>query len=132
MSRNRYEELERAAVLDPDEDENEQQPPLRRSSAERLGRLSVPFVRVPVSWFDGSDPRPYPLIGERGRLFLLLLHLSRWGKRSVALTSAVAAQIGQSRKERSRHLKRLETEGWVNITRQGRKAIVVRPIALAG
>ena len=107
------------------------QPPAKPRTA-RLRRLPVWFVRVPVSWFDGSDPRPFPFVGERGRLFLFLLHLSRWGQRPVTLTSAVAAPIGQSRQTRSRYLRQLEAEGWVHVVRDGHKTAVVRPIVLAG
>lgn len=106
--------------------------PSPKPTAPRLRRLPVWFVRIPVSWFNGSDPRPYPFEGERGRLFLFLLHLSRWGQRPVTLTSAVTAQLGQSRWDRSRHLKRLEADGWVHVVREGHKAMVVRPIVLAG
>jgi hypothetical protein len=89
MPRNQYEELERAAVLEADEDELEpwclaDRKRLKRSTAERLDRLPTAFVRVPVSWFT-TDLRACPF-GQRERLFLLLLHLSRWGQRPVPLT----------------------------------------------
>jgi hypothetical protein len=96
----------------------------------RLRRLTEPFVQVPLSWFT-TDPRPCPF-GQRERLLLLLLHLSRWGQRPVTLTSAVAQQIGLSRKERRRHLAQLEADGWVRVTRNGHKALVVCPIIIAG
>lgn len=134
MPRNQYEDLERQ-ILDPDDDEDEgeqeQARPVERANRQ-MRRLPVWFVRVPVSWFDGSDPRPYPFDGERGRLFLFLLHLSRWGQRPVTLTSAVTAQLGQPRWNKSRHLKRLEADGWVHVARDGHKAVVVRPIVRAG
>lgn len=107
------------------------QPQPMRPPSQRMRPLSMPFVRVPVSWFT-TDPRPYPFTGHRGRLLLLLLHLSRWGQRPVVLTSAVVEQIGLSRKERWRHLERLEADRWISIKRAGNKAAVVRPIIIAG
>lgn len=93
-------------------------------------RLPAPFVRIPTSWFT-TDPRPSPF-GQRERLFLLLLHLSRWGQRRVVLTTAVAEQIGLSRNARWRQLERLESDGWVRIERHGGKAVAVHPIVIAG
>jgi hypothetical protein len=134
MPRNQYDELECAAVLEVDEAEQEQSRPADRKrlnrSAERLGRLPTAFVRVPVSWFT-TDHRPCPF-GPQERLFLLLLHLSRWGQKPVTLTSAVTRQIGLSRQQRLQILKRLEAEGWVRITRRGRRALIVNLITIAG
>ncbi len=115
----------------PPEDQRQQQP--KRHGTERMRRLPLPFVRVPVSWFTSDDdPRPCPFDGPRGRLFLLLLHLSRWGQRPVVLTTTVAEQIGLSRAVRWKHLRQLERDRWVAIERDGNKAVVVRPIVLAG
>jgi hypothetical protein len=135
MPHNQYDELERAAVLDEDEDKLEQVRPAdrkrqKRPGAEPMRRLPTPFVRVLVSWFT-TDLRPYPFVGQRGRLLLLLLHLSRWGQQPVTLTSAVAEQIGLSRSGRWRHLERLEADGWISVERDGQKAVVVRPIIIA-
>ena len=134
MPRNQYDELERTAVLDADEDEQEPAcladgKRLKRPGAGRMRPLSTSFVRVPLRWFT-DDPRPCPF-GQRERLFLLLLHLSRWGQRPVTLTSAVAQQIGLSRTERWRYLEQLEVGGWVHVERDGRKAVVVCPITSA-
>jgi hypothetical protein len=115
-------------IPEPPEAQAPSQPP--RRGPERLRRLPAPFVRVPVSWFT-IGPRACPF-GQRERLFLLLLHLSRWGQRPVALTSAVAQQIGLSRKERRRQLAQLEADGWVRVMRNGHKALVVCPIIIAG
>ena len=115
-------------IAEPPEGQLPLQQPQRRP--ERLLRLPASFVRVPVSWLT-TDPRPCPF-GQRERLFLLLLHLSRWGQRPVTLTSADAQQIGLSRKERRRHLAQLEADGWVRVTRNGHKALVVCPIIVAG
>jgi hypothetical protein len=135
MPRNEYDELERAAVLEADEDKQEPScsadgKHLKRSAAERLHRLPTAFVRVPVSWFT-TDPRACPF-GQRERLFLLLLHLSRWGQRPVTLTSAVAKPIGLSRQHRLQVLNQLEADGWVQITHHGRRTLVVCPITIVG
>jgi hypothetical protein len=121
-----------AALLIPEPPEAQlpPQPSPQRPRAERmLCRLPAPFVRVPVFWFT-TDPRPCPF-GQRERLFLLLLHLSRWGQRPVTLTSAVAKEIGLSRQRRLQILKQLEAEGWIRVTRNGRRALVVCPIIVA-
>jgi hypothetical protein len=120
------------AKPDTPESQNSQQQRPKRPSAEHMRRLPMLFVRVPVSWFTGDDPRPCPFEGPRGRLFLLLLHLSRWGQRPVILTTTVAEQIGLSRAVRWKHLRQLERDRWVAIERNGNKAVVVRPIVLAG
>jgi hypothetical protein len=119
-----------AELLIPEPPEARLQPQQPQRDPERLRPLPMMFVRVPVSWFT-TDPRPTPF-GQRGRLFLLLLHLSRWGQRPVALTSSIAQQIGLSGKERRRHLAQLEADGWVRVTRNGHKALVACPIILAG
>jgi hypothetical protein len=134
MPPNQYDELERAAVLDEDEDGQEQARPadrkrLKRAGTERMRRVSAPFVRVLVSWFT-TDPRARG-IHSRERLLLLLLHLSRWGLRPVALTSAATKQIGITRQERLRLLGELEELGWIQVTRDGRKALVVCPLIAA-
>ena len=98
---------------------------------ERLRRLPEPFVRVPVSWFT-TDPRPYPFEGPRGRLFLLILHLSRWGRKSVTLTESITHQIGVSRQNKWKLLRQLERDRWIVIERDGNKAVAVRPIVVAG
>jgi hypothetical protein len=105
--------------------------PTKRRGVGRLRHLPEPFVRVPVSWFT-TDPRPYPFEGPRGRLFLLILHLSRWGQRPVALTEAVTSQVGVTRKNKSKLLRRLEGDRWIVVERDGNKAVVVRPIVIAG
>jgi hypothetical protein len=104
--------------------------PRHRSEPLRLRRLPAMFVRVPVSWFT-TDPRPCPF-GQRERLFLLLLHLSRWGQRPATLTSSATKQIGLSRQRRLQILEQLEAEGWIRAARDGRRALVVCPITIAG
>jgi hypothetical protein len=133
VSRDRYEELERAAIL---EDEQEQARPAdgeyhKRPNAERMRRLPESFVRVPVSWFT-TDPRPYPFEGPRGRLFLLILHLSRWGTRPVVLTDTITRQVYVSRQNKWKLLRRLEKDRWIVVERDGNKAAIVRPIVIAG
>ena len=117
-------------VAAPSEASVIQLPQPKRRGVARPARLSAPFVRVPVSWFT-TDPRPCPF-GQRERLFLLLLHLSRWGQRPVTLTTAVVKEIGLSRAERWRHLRRLEAERWITIERDGNKSVVVHPVVIAG
>jgi hypothetical protein len=99
--------------------------PVKRPGGQRMSRLKDPFVRILVSWFDGSDPRPYPFVGNRSRVLFWLLHLTRFGKKTAVLTTAIVERFGMSRWERRRHLERLEADGWICISRDGNKAVVV-------
>jgi len=107
-------------------------PTLPRPTKRRVGRiprLNENYVRVPASWFTGG-PRQSPF-DQRGRLFLLLLHLSRFGARPVVLTSSVVKQLGITRQRRLQIIEQLEADGWVQITRDGRRALAVCPIVNA-
>jgi len=132
VSRNRYEDLERAAILNPeDESEPEQKRPAGRKRVGRLPSLNGPFIRIPISWLNPSSPRAAPFTATQ-RLYLLLLYRSYWGQRGVKLTSAVGAEIGMPARTRQWCLVRLERDGLVRIERSGRGAPVAWPIVLFG
>lgn len=123
MSRNRYEDLERAVVLEDEPDE----PVDRARKPERLKRLPVAFGRVPIAWL--SEPSPFD---AKSRLLIYLLYRSRWGQRGIKLTSAVVAELGITSRTKQRCLSRLEQEGRVRIERTGRDAPTAWPIVLVG
>ena len=138
MSRSRYEELERAAVLDPDEDEDaaEQKQSTGRKRVSRLPNLPGHFVRIPIAWLRSRRPatrgRPRrSLFDSPTRLFLFVLYKSHWGQKGVPLTSALAAEIGMSRRTKNRSLEVLERTGRVRVERKGRAAAIVWPIVLS-
>jgi hypothetical protein len=107
---------------------NDTLPP--KSKTSRLSRSPVPFVRVPISAV--SDERFG--IEPRTRLWLLLLHESRWGKREVELTAMLAAKAGLSRWTKSRLAHDLERRGLIRIKRNGHnsalKIAVIDPATL--
>lgn len=120
-----------ASALLVDELPEPPQQPAKCPPAGRMRPLREPFVRVPVRWFT-IDPRPYPFEGPRGRLFFLILHLSRWGQRPVALTENITRQIGVSRQNKWKLLRRLEKDRWIVVERDGNKAVAVRPLVIMG
>jgi hypothetical protein len=126
MSR-KYEDLERAAVLDDEGGEPRQ--PSDRKRVKRLPHLPGPFVRIPIAWLNPSSVRPAPFTATQ-RLYLLLLYRSHWGQRGVKLTSAVAAEIGMPPRSRQWSLSRLERDGLVRVERSGRSAPIVWPIVV--
>ena len=108
----------------PDKQQNKRRP-------ERTPPFPEQFVRLPVSWFIGRD-RPGPFGDPCSRLFLLILHLSRWGRLSIPLTDAVVSQVGISRQNKWKLLRRLEKDGWIVVERDGNKAVVAYPILYTG
>jgi hypothetical protein len=104
------------------------QSPQRAPGGKRMARIPPGWVRVCVPWFTTAE-RPCPF-GQRERLFLLLLHMSRFGARPVNLTSAATEGIGLSRKERWRYLQQFEADGWVRVERDGLKSATVHMLNL--
>ena len=123
---NDHEEL----FIGPDDEAPNRPPPKGRKRVGRLPALPGPHVRVPIQWITKPDRRGYVCPPET-RLFLYLLYRSYWGQQGVALTSAVAAEIGLSRWGGYRALDRLERSGWVRVERHPGRALVVWPITLS-
>src|SRR4051812_27109637 len=108
-------------ILDETDGETLSQKSAKKSNKRKMPRLPPGYVRVPVSWFM-TYQRPCPF-GQRERLFLWLLHETRFGTRSVTLTSNVIKNVELSRQERWRYLKQFEADGWVCIERDNKKAV---------
>src|SRR5215469_9104305 len=106
--RNCYAELESQTLSDREEEAGSEIKPQRA----RMRQICDPFVRVKLSWI--TDPG---LFTARGRLFLWLLHQSRWGQHEVRVTAARAAEIGISARNQSRHVRQLEGDGRVRVNR---------------
>lgn len=86
----------------------------------RLPRMTVKFLRIPLLWI--ADER---LFSPNSRLFLLLLHESRWGQRQVILTTAKAAMAKVSSRHKLRCLRQLEEAGLVRIDQVGHASAIV-------
>jgi hypothetical protein len=120
MPQNNQDSLDHDDIfLDPDDDEGlpNNQPAKAGGQTGRLGRAKVPFVRVSLPWILDQS-----LFSAKARLFLLLLHESRWGQRRVHLTGAMAARVGLSKRTKNNNVRQLECEGWVLVERSGKAA----------
>jgi hypothetical protein len=112
-------------VLGPDDEL-----PPRRSEAkakakrERLPRAADPFVRIWISrWADSR------LYSPHARLYHVLVHLSREGRKNpVELTVAVAEMADISPRHRARLARRLEKLGLVHIERRNQGLLMVTVI----
>jgi hypothetical protein len=115
--------------LSPDDEPPNRKPKRGRRRVARLQPLPGIFVRVPLQWL--CNPCREHIFKPEGRLFLYLLHHSRWGQRGVMLTSAAAAEIGLSRYAMYRAIEQLERKGWVRVIRRPGCALEVWPIVPA-
>lgn len=108
-SREQYDELEKAVILEDKE-------PRKRRSA-RLKRLPSYFFRVPLSVVvEPSRPCPFD---AKGRLYLILLFRTHFGQREVRVTTALAREAGiDDRRMKAMHLKHLEQDGWIRVERK--------------
>jgi hypothetical protein len=110
----RYAELEQQTLTD-DEDEAETKLP-----RTRMPHLRDRFVRVKEAWIEDRS-----LFTAKGRLFLQLLHESRWGQREVRVTATGAAKIGITHRHQSRYVRELERDGRVSVDRTWPRTLTV-------
>jgi hypothetical protein len=104
--------------------------PVPEATSGGLPRSKKHFARVLFSWLAVSER-------DGGYSAWVRLHLCLWfrsheGKRTVRLTSAVAAEAHLDRKSKLRRLRQLEARGLVSVVRDGRKVPVVTVKAVTG
>jgi hypothetical protein len=88
----------------------------------------LPRVRgnwAPITLAELFDRRNDGAFAPGTRLFLFLRIKSWRGQRVVRLTNEAAAAIGLDRKLKWKFLRRLESEGYVTVSRAGRQVPVV-------
>lgn len=127
----REEELLRDILLDPESEDGDAAANRQRDRAQQLQPLPGPFARVPLQWLlKPHKPSPYR---PQERLFTYLLYRSHWGQRAVALTDELAAEIGIDPSTKRRIVRRLERDGWLRVSWEGRsRAMVVTMLVHSG
>ena len=116
-------ELEELVVEEPPEPA----PKAVGAKTGKLRKLPDPFVRVRVAWL--TEPG---LFGPKERLFLWLLHASRWGQRKVKLTADKTAEIGITSGHQSRYVRELERGGWVSVEQPRPRAALIVTVLVSG
>jgi hypothetical protein len=88
------------------------------------------FAQVDLDWL--GTPAGRRGIAPPIRLYLLLQFLTRQGTRSWKLTNDEAARVGLDRHQKCRYLKRLEVDGMIRITRNGRHTSEITLVPMLG
>jgi hypothetical protein len=123
----KFDELSKSLLvpLTPELEAAMQVTAIARPRRERLPRADRTFVRIWAS--DWADSRLYP---AHTRLYHVLIHLSREGRKNpVELTATVAEMAKISRWHRSRHARHLERLGLVRIEHHNPGLLILTVLA---